>query len=134
MDFAPFLIWNNHQVDVHSLDELDTLIDELSEKGRREKPFPVQLCLGENSGMLMTVGSDISHLEIIIETDLLEGLVSLGPWNEDELIIFFHGDEPVEMEKKYFVPFDDAKAALRSYYKNHRIPDHILWTKGLEFG
>lgn len=91
-------------------------------------PFSVQLQKEENSSLLFTVGSTICHLEFYSANSSPIIIGCRGSWeNEDEIITFLHGDEPSEMEKKYFVPLEEALRGIEEYYLTGSRPENIQW-------
>lgn len=131
MENAPYLIWSvNKRAEVHSLEELDKIIDKLSNEAKRKMPFTVQLCFSERNGLLITLGLNVSHLEFFSESGTPIGVYSFSPWDKKDLITVLHGDEPVELERKYFVPIDEARKALRFYFKTGERPENIRWGDG----
>lgn len=91
-------------------------------------PFSVQLQKEENSSLLFTVGLTICHLEFYSahSSPIVTGC--RGSWeNGDEIITFWHGDEPSEMEKKYFVPFEEALQGIKEYFLTGERPKNIQW-------
>ena len=92
-------------------------------------PFSVQLQMDENSALLFTVGLSVCHLEYYSVHDSPIIIGCRGSWeNENEIITFLHGDEPSsEMEKKYFVPLEEALQGIEEYYLTGRRPENIQW-------
>jgi hypothetical protein len=126
----PYLTWGiNKRVDIPGIKELISWINALSiEAQETGKPFSIQLHKDENTGLLFTVGLNYSHLEYysVKGSPLIIG--SRGSWdNNEEIITFIHGDEPSEMEKKYFIPIEDAIQGIQEYFLTGERPQNIKW-------
>jgi hypothetical protein len=125
-----YIIWaNDNKRNINNLDELLSWIEFLNNEAKSKgMPFSVQLQKEENSSLLFTVGLTICHLEFYSVHDSPIIIGCRGSWkNEDEIITFLHGDEPSEMEKKYFVPLEEALQGIEDYYLTGRRPQNIQW-------
>jgi len=125
----PYLTWDiNKSAKVRSLAELRQWIKLLTQKAAEEKKaFSVQLHKTNETGILFTVGLDICHLEYFSKKGTPIVVGCRGPWASDEVVTFIHGDEPSELEKRYFVPMEDAFQAIEYYYAFEEKPNNIQW-------
>lgn len=128
----PYITWGIHQrAKIHNIEELDEWIDTLTRVAKDGgRPFSVQLRKGESTGLLFTVGLDISHLEFYSEKNSPIIVGSRGSMDDEEIIIFLHGDEPSEMEKKYFVSMESARQAIKMYFTTGERPENVSWGDG----
>jgi hypothetical protein len=124
-----YILWDrNERTEFSSLEELEKLIDQLSAKAQETNvPLGVQVCVYENTGLLITVGREESHLEFYSASDRPRGVGSLGPWDNDELIEGNFMGERSEMARRYWVPMADAREALRRYFQTGVRPDNMNW-------
>jgi len=91
-------------------------------------PISVQLQKDESSGLLFTVGLTICHLEFYSAHGSPIVIGCRGSWeNGGEVITFWYGNEPSEMEKKYFVPFEEALQGIKEYFLTGERPKNIQW-------
>jgi hypothetical protein len=122
------LEWDeNQQADVHSLDELERLIDELSLQAQGELPFSVELYGNVDTCLSILVGGEVSHLEFFSAKSRPPVVVSSGPWSDDEFVVCTHRGHYSEMPKKYCIPVADAREALRRYFLTGERPDNVAW-------
>lgn len=112
---------------------LDELLDRLALKAYENKmPFTVQICLNDESGLLITVGNDISHMEFYSNSNRPPVVVSIGNWNEtqlDEVFVALHGGEPSTVQKKSCVPIEYARDAVRQYLETGNRPTNVNWSE-----
>jgi hypothetical protein len=121
----------HQRAEIHDIEELDEWVDTLIKVAKDEgRPFSVQLRKGESTGLLFTVGLDISHLEFYSEMNSPIIVGSCGSMDDEEIITFLHGDEPSEMEKKYFVSMESARQAIERYFTTGERPENISWGDG----
>lgn len=125
----PYLIWHEKErAEVDSLQELELLIEELTQEAIEEKmPFSFQLMVNPETCFSMVVGREISHLEFYstIQSPLAVGC--RGPWDDEELIELTHGGQFSEMPKCYWVPLVEAQEALKQYFRTGERPLNIKW-------
>jgi hypothetical protein len=112
---------------VTSVEELDQLLDHLTALARHEGPFSVDLSINDRSDIGAVLGRDESHLEFYSADEPPTYSASSGPWDDDTLIPFMHHGSYSELPRRYFVPADEARAALRSYFLTGRRPENIDW-------
>lgn len=130
---TPRLEWNeDQQVEVHSLDELEHLIDELSRQAQGELPFSVELYGNVDTCLSIAVGGEISHMEFYSAKSRPLVVGCRGPWNEDELVVFLHRGHYSEIPKKFCVSMANAREALRRYFLNGEKPDNVAWNDDIE--
>jgi len=126
----PYVAWGqNNRVDIKDLQELVSWMDTFTNQAKGTgMPFSLQLQKDESSGLLFTVGSTICHLEFYSAHASPIVIGCRGSWeNGDEIITFWHGDEPSEMEKKYFIPFEEALQGIKEYFLTGERPKNIQW-------
>jgi hypothetical protein len=128
--FTPYFCWDaNNQKQFGSLEELEREIDKIEEQSRLDKiPIGVEVSATPDTALMITLGSDASHLEFYgaNQSPLLSS--SIGPWDDDTLIEgMYLGDVITQMEKRYCVPLHEARAALRMYVTTKVRPSNIRW-------
>ena len=125
---TPHLVWHeNEHAEVHSVDELDLLIDQLTIQAQQTMPFSIELSVNNETGLLVVVGCEESHMEFYSAQSKPPILGCVGPWDDDELIVFSQRGHYSEMYKRYCVPITEARKALRQYFQTGMRPDNIMW-------
>ena len=123
------LSWHENEfVEVHSVDELDQLIDQLTMQAKQRMPFSIELSVNNATSLLIVVGREESHMEFYSGQSRPPIVGCVGPWNDDEFIVFSHRGHYSEIDKRYCVPVMDARKALRQYFQTGLRPNNILWT------
>lgn len=124
----PKLMWNgiNH-VTVHSVHDLDHFLDRLTIDAQDELPFTVELQMSPDTGLSIVVGGEASHMEWFAETSRPPAVGCSGPWDSDDLIVFLHQGEYSELPKRFFIPHDQARDAMREYFQTGSRPRNVVW-------
>lgn len=125
----PYLLWgDNKRAEFRSLAQLEELIGQLSfDAATCGMPLGVQVCLNAETALLITVGSEESHLEFYSAAGHPRGVGSRGPWDDDKLIEADFMGQTSELPRRYWVPITDAREALRRFYLTGARPDNITW-------
>lgn len=125
----PCLTWDeNEQCIVHSVSELDQMIEKLTAKAKEENmPFTVELQVDPETALVIVVGREESHVAFYSTASRPPIVTSIGPWDEDEQIVFTHRGHWSSMDKRFWVPIAEAREAMRSYFLTGRRPDNITW-------
>lgn len=132
ISFTPYLMWDeNRRIDIQAQQDLDLVIDQLLMQTHRDIPLSVQLSVNLDSSLLITVGGEESHVEFYSKSAPTLVVGCRGPWNDDSLVAFTHGGEYSEIERRYCVPFAQARAALHQYFQTGQRPDNIEWNDEL---
>lgn len=125
---VPYLMWDeDKRVEVTSLDELDQSLDRLMALGVQSDPFSVEFQVNDSTCIVLTVGRPESHLEFYDAQARPPAVGCSGPWEDDDLIVFFHHGHYSELPRRFFVPVEDARAAVRSYFTIGNRPATIRW-------
>ena len=117
--------------EITSAGRLEELLDELTLQAKQANmPFSVQIELEDDSAILITVGSEISHLEFYSASHRPPVVVSISPvsTDEEEIITFLHGGIPSTVSRTSCVPIPAARAAIQEYFETGRRPIHIHWS------
>ena len=126
------LVWGdeeNCRIEVSALEELDRAVDELTATAATGEPFSIELMVNEDTAISMVVGLDISLVNFYSAKDEPNYSGSIGPWDEDESIVFYYKGHYSEVPKAHFIPISDAREALRYYFQTGRRPPNITWTR-----
>src|SRR5688572_32723407 len=105
-------------IEITSSNMLEELLDRLTILAKDDDMrFTAQIILNDDSGILITVGSEISHLEFYSASQRPPIVPSIGQWNigEDEIVIALHGGVPSTVQKNSCVPIEHARDAVRQY-------------------
>lgn len=126
----PMLVWHEHEnYEVHTLDALDRLIDQLDRDGRETTPFAVSLQVNPQSELCIVVGCEESHVEFYAadQSPLVVGCTD--PWDDDLLIAHSYRGHYSEMPRRYCVPIADAREAMRLYFQTGKRPENQRWNE-----
>lgn len=107
--------------------ELEKSILELNTIASDASPITVELRVNEESAIQIIVGLKISPLIFYSRLQSPHYSVSLGPFNDDEWVIFYHHDEYSEMPLKYFLETNVVYEAVKKYFQTGLRPDNINW-------
>jgi hypothetical protein len=129
----PYALWHQDETtEIRSSQMLEELIDELTMQAQKDKmPFSVQIIMNDDSALLITVGSEISHLEFYSASHGPPVVISVGNWDgtENEAFFALHGGEPSTVSKKSCIPIGSARDAVRQYFETGKRPININWTE-----
>lgn len=129
---TPRLEWREDQfAHVKSLEDLDRLIDGLSEEAATGLPFSIELSMNSDTALSIVIGTEISHMNFFSMISVPHVVGCRGPWNDDELLVFLYRNEYSEMPRKYCVPVEDAREALRQYFVTGVRPQNVVWNDSL---
>jgi hypothetical protein len=122
------LIWGEAESSpVASANELDDLLDDLTEQAWIQGLFTVQLVMNNGTALLIVVGGQMSHVEFYWRTGKPLAVGSRGPWDDDELIALTHCGQYSELPRRFWVPTEDAREAMRQYFRTGSRPTNITW-------
>jgi hypothetical protein len=124
-----YLLWDeNHRVDVHTIESLNALLDELEVMAEQDMPISVELHLPNGTSMYIVIGGDVSPVMFGDPTQRppIIGAVALytGP---DADLEFNHRGHYSLVEKKYTLPVATARAALVHFFQTGTRPETIAW-------
>jgi hypothetical protein len=117
--------------EVASAESLEELLDELTLRAQEiNMPFSVQIELEDDSAILISVGSGISHLEFYSASHHPPVVASLSQVSTDgdEIVTVLHGGIPSTVSRGSCVPIAEARAAVRQYFETGRRPTNISWS------
>lgn len=129
----PHALWyQDKTIEITSSQMLEELLDQLTTQAEKAKmPFTIQICLHNDSALLITVGSEISHLEFYSEAQRPPVVISIGKWDENENGSFTanHGGEPSTINKKSCIPIHAARNAVQQYFRTGKRPTNVNWNQ-----
>ena len=83
---TPYLLWDeNMRVAIHSLQELDQVIDQLVIQAQQKQPLSAQLAVNAERCLLITIGCEESHLEFYSKNAPTLASGCRGPWDDNTL-------------------------------------------------
>jgi hypothetical protein len=121
------LSWDNKEVVVNSVEEMDKLLDDLTGQAKETLPFTVTLAYKDGSLLSIGVGRDETSLSYMDATFDPPYFASLGDKNRQEPIEFIFGGEMTELEPTSAIPVKDAREAMRDFYKTGELSPKIKW-------
>jgi hypothetical protein len=124
-----YILWDlNKRDEFSSLQELEQLIEQVTTQAKQTSmPIGVQIQFSPETGLLITVGREESHVEFSTANQRPLVAVCRGPWDSDETIEIDFMAEPSTIEKRYCVPILDAREAVRQCYQTGARPSNISW-------
>jgi hypothetical protein len=124
----PYLLWReDERSEIRTVQELDELVDRLTLEAKADMPFTVELHTADETLLCIVIGREESHVLFHSATSSPPILSSLGPWDDDEPIEFTYQEQESSVPKRFTVPIEDAREALRLFYQTGTRPDNIAW-------
>jgi len=125
---TPYLIWDeDNRAEVRSVEELDLLVDRLTVEARESVPFAVELHVGERTSMFIVVGWKESHMEFYSPAYRPYLWSCRDLWDDDEHVEFFYRGHHSGVPRRYTVPADEAREAMRRFFHTGARPDNVAW-------
>jgi hypothetical protein len=124
--FIPYLQWHE-RAEVHSLQQLDLLVDHLTTEANADAPFTVDLHANPRTGLLIVLGREESHVEFYSADSRPPIVTCRGSWEDDELIVFYYRGHHSELPKRAWIPIEDDRETLRRYFLTGKRPENIRW-------
>lgn len=124
---TPYLLWDDKETRISSLEALDNLLDHLTVEAKQLMPFTVELHVNNDTGLLIVLGQTESPVEWYSAADRFPIMGAHGPWDDDNLLVFLHHGHYSELPKRFCVPIADAREALRQYFLTGVRPSNIHW-------
>lgn len=125
-----FLLWQEQEIEIDSLKELDEWLDKLTLVAQRSFPFTVGVYFHDHNAILFVLGLEVSHLEHFSNNESPVGIGCYYKWPQYEEFTFYHRGEISEMGNENFVPVDLAREAVREFYLTRKRPTIIKWGFG----
>jgi Immunity protein Imm1 len=122
------LTWDQNEVAVHSLQELDALVDRLTEEAERDTPFMVTLAREDGATLSIGLGrreSTASYVSGSLDPPYYASRG--GSDDEGEPIEFAFSGEITEFPPWSGVPAEAARKALRHFYETGELSPEIDW-------
>jgi hypothetical protein len=123
------LVWDeNYRADVHSVDELNRLLEKLTVQAEHDMPLSVELYSGNKTSMYIVVGSDISPVAHFLASGHPPVSSSCGQYSgHDGFFEYNHRGHHTVIHKKFTVPIGEAIKALIYFFQTGRRPENIVW-------
>lgn len=128
----PLVRWGeNNEIEIHTVQALEQLIDNLTVIAKASMPFSIELSVGQGTSMAVVIGREECHIEFYSSHDSLPVVGCTGPWDEDDIIAFSHHGHYSELPKRYWIPSTDAREALRQYFLTGTRPSNLKWNDSI---
>lgn len=124
---APTLHWGQSEVAVHSLQELDALVDRLDAEAGRDTPLMVTLAREDGSTLSIGLGRPESTASYVSADGDPPYYMSRGDLGRDDPIEFFSGGEMTEFAPESAIPAEAAREALRVFYETGELSPNLDW-------
>lgn len=112
---------------IHSVEQLDELLNYLTQEAKKDLPFTAVLAQKDGSALSIGLGRDESALNYVAASLDPPYFTSLGDKNRKEPIKFVFGGEMTELEPTSAIPTEDAREALRHFFKTAKLSSKIKW-------
>jgi hypothetical protein len=117
---------NDGRAEVASVEQLDRLLDDLTEQAR-PRPFMAVLISGTGDSLAIGLGRKESVLSWVSATGDPPYHGSNGDPSATGLVVFFYGGSWSEFPRSYAVPVADARAAAREFFETGVRPNQVGW-------
>ena len=124
---ATTLEWGEHEVPVGSVEELDRLLDRLTDEALAGEPFIVTLGRDDESSLSIGLGRPRSVASYISPGLGPPHLLSRGDGAHDGPLEFVFSGEITEYPPGSAVPADAARRALRVYFETGALSPELDW-------
>jgi Immunity protein Imm1 len=121
------LEWDHNVVAVHSVEELDALLDRLTTEAKADLPFMVTLGLEDDSSLSIGLGRPETVLSYISPGVGPPHFMSRGEPRDDSPPKFLFSGEMTEYPPWSAVPTETAREALRDFFETGELPKRIAW-------
>jgi hypothetical protein len=120
--------WDQNEVAVHSVRELDALLDRLSAEAERDTPFMVTLAREDGSTLSIGLGRPESTASYVSGTFDPPYFASRGDGaGEGAPVEFVFSGEITEFPPWSVVPTEAARQALRVFFETGELSPEIDW-------
>jgi Immunity protein Imm1 len=123
---ATTLEWNNHEVPVGSVAELDALLDRLTDEAS-EQPFIVTLGRDDDSSLSIGLGRSETVASYISPGLGPPHFLSRGNGGHDGPVEFMFSGEVTEYPPESAIPVGAARKALRVYFETGELTPDVDW-------
>jgi hypothetical protein len=121
------LIWDHNKVVVSSVQELDAMLERLTDEAERDMPFMVALAREDGSGLSIGVGRPVSVLSYISASLDPPYFNSRGDDTREEPVEFLSGGEMTEFPPSSAIPTEAAREAMRYFFETGELSPHVAW-------
>lgn len=122
-----YVLWEDRRVDVGTVSQLDSLLDELTVAASTTLPIAATLHVGDDDALVIVVGGRESHVEYYSATARPPLIGCTGPWDDDQLVAFTFGGQYSEVPRRWTVPVEEAREAMRRFFETGKRPSNINW-------
>lgn len=124
-----YLLWNKSRINVHSVQEIDKVLDKLISEIEDGTSHGIQLVANDKTGLLITIGSTLSHIEFY-SSDVHPPVVGYFEDTDDEELFYFHYEgELSSVKKRSCVSIEKARETMRLYFLTGEKPTNIAWQR-----
>ena len=121
------LTWEDQEVVVHSVEELDERLDELAAEAASRLPFMVSVVREDGSSLSIGVGRPESVASYMPGSYDPPYYLSRGDGGRDTPVEFVFGGEMSEFPPWSAIPADAARDAARVFFETGELSPKISW-------
>jgi hypothetical protein len=122
--------WERNEIVVGSVQELDALLDRLTEEAEAaDQPLIVVLGLEDGSTLSIGVGRPYSVLDYVDGSHDPPYFVSRGDTERREPVRFLFSGEMSEFPPWSAIPIDAAREAMRYFFETGQLSPEIDWAE-----
>ena len=129
---TPTLQWSGNEppAEIHTGEQLDQLLDQLTETCRPVRVFSVRLqAHGYEADILLGLPESFVYLN---EVRAFRYYITVGDARADG-VVGFHllGQHHTEFERRHLIPIATARRVLREFFETGQRPTSVDWEEGL---
>jgi hypothetical protein len=122
------LIWGEgEEAAVVDVDELDALLDRLTLEAEHGRPFIAELVADDGSTLSIGLGRPLTVVNYVPASLDPPYFQSMGRNGSDDALVFLYGGEWSEYPPRSAVPMEQARRAMRQFFKTQSLPDAVEW-------
>jgi immunity protein Imm1 of predicted polymorphic toxin system len=123
------LNWDQNEVAVGSVQELDALLDRLTREAQAELPFVVSLAREDGSTLSIGLGREESVANYVSGSWDPPYYVSRGDPDRTGAVEFVYSGEMTEYPPWSAIPAEDAREAMRHFFTTGELSPKLEWAE-----
>jgi Immunity protein Imm1 len=123
------LSWEQNEVAVGSVQELDALLDRLTVEAEADLPFVVVLAREDGSTLSIGLGSAESVASYVSASWDPPYYISRGDEERTEPVRFIYSGEMTEFPPWSAIPTEQAREAMRHFFETGELSPRIDWAE-----
>jgi Immunity protein Imm1 len=121
--------WEQNEVVVHSVDELDEILDRLTAEANAALPLVAVLGREDGSTLSIGLGCPYSVLDFVDGSLDPPYIISRGDSERQEPVKFLYSGEMTEFPPWSAIPVEAAREAMRYFFEKGELSPNIDWSE-----